>query len=414
MGMHLWIVSNGEPLPVDAGPPRLRRMGMLARYLQTHQWQVDWFSSTFHHYLKEQRAAEDREVTVAPGYRIQLIHTPGYPSGVSLARLRYQKIMAARFLARAKNLPDPDIILATLAPLQLSRAAVEYGRERNIPVIIDIRDLWPDIYLERIPELLQPVGRPYVQSIRRGVGRTLAQATGLWGVTDAFLQYGLDLAGRQKRDEDHVFHTSYVPWERTQALADFARFWSPHGLKQDDFLVVFLGSFSRQFILGPVWSAARQLSDRKDIRFVMCGNGPLLSEAQGVARETGNIILPGWVEEPAIQSLLAAAGVGLAPYAHSVNFTLNAPNKFSEYLSGDVPVLVNIPGTMAELLAAYGGGSQYQDAEQLARQICALADDPGFLQQQRHGAARLFAERFSADTVLAAMATALTATGEKK
>jgi glycosyltransferase involved in cell wall biosynthesis len=401
--MHIWIVSNGEPLPLDAGSPRLRRMGMLAQFLQEQNNEVDWFSSTFHHYLKIQRAAADSAVTIAPEYRIQLIHAPGYPDGVSLARVRHQRIMGRQFTRIAGTLPKPDIIVATLAPLPLSDAAVSYGRVHRIPVIIDIRDLWPDIFLERIPGPLQPLGRPYLQIIRRGVGKTLAQASGLWGVTADFLQYGLDLAGRTHRSTDGVFHTSYPRWALEKALVDFPKHWASHGLSAADFLVVFLGSFSRQFILGPVWEAARLLQSHQNIRFVLCGSGPLLAEAQAMAKTLDNITVPGWVNEPAIHSLLATAGAGLAPYASSQNFIRNTPNKFSEYLSADLPVLVNIPGTMAGLLEEYTAGSRYRDGGELAQQITRLADDASLRRQQREGAARLYEEHFRADKVLTGM-----------
>jgi glycosyltransferase involved in cell wall biosynthesis len=382
-------------------------MGMLAHHLQSHGHEVDWFSSTFHHYLKHQRADHDAVVPVADGYRIQLLHTPGYPSGVSLARLRYQKILGRRFSEKALTLPLPDVIIATLAPLPLSKAAVDFGNRHNIPVLVDIRDLWPDLYREQLPRRLQPFFAPVLQSIRRSVGKTLARADGLWGVTEDFLKYGLQLAGRGRMSLDRVLATAYPVWSRPQALESFARHWERYGLSPDDFLVIFLGTFSRQFVLEPVLEAARLLSDHPRIRFVLCGSGGELGAVREKTNDLPRVVLPGWVGEEAIHSLLSAAGAGLAPYTDSINFTLNTPNKFGEYLSGGVPVLVSIPGTMERLLKEYDAGSRYQSSEELAAQIRQMADDPHRRQRQQQGALALYEEHFRADRIMAAMDAAL-------
>ena len=53
--MNLWIVSVGEPLPVDGANTRLRRMGNLATYASQRDVKVEWFSVSFDHYTKIQR-----------------------------------------------------------------------------------------------------------------------------------------------------------------------------------------------------------------------------------------------------------------------------------------------------------------------------------------------------------------------
>ena len=53
--MKLWIVSVGEPLPVDGDNTRLRRMGNLASFATQNDVHVDWFSVSFDHYKKIQR-----------------------------------------------------------------------------------------------------------------------------------------------------------------------------------------------------------------------------------------------------------------------------------------------------------------------------------------------------------------------
>ncbi len=58
----------------------------------------------------------------------------------------------------------PDVIHVCNVPIELCHAAVTYGRAKGIPVVIDVRDLWPDVYLEVIPQrfgLLRSVAEAY-------------------------------------------------------------------------------------------------------------------------------------------------------------------------------------------------------------------------------------------------------------
>jgi glycosyltransferase involved in cell wall biosynthesis len=407
MVVNIWIVSNGEPLPIDEGAPRLRRMGMLAKLLQSRGHEVHWFCSTFHHYKRTQRREADADVLVAPGYTIHLLHTPGYGPGVSMARMRHQVYLADAFSKKAATMEKPDLILATLAPLPLSKAAVDLAVSLGVPSVVDIRDLWPEIYRDVVPGFMKPFIGMYITRVRMELAVTLKKATGLMGVTPYFLQYGLSLAERHIGPTDGVFHTSYPAIDIPAARARFPADWHGKGLHDDDFLVVFLGTFSRQFAITPVIQAAEALQDDPRIRFVLCGSGVQLDELKADAAHLDNVLFPGWIDEAAIHSLLAVASVGVAPYVPSVNFVYNTPNKFGEYLSASLPVLVSIPGSMAGLLEEYQCGRMYHDGKELADQIKILAADPEKLAAKRAGARRLFQDRFDAGIVMDRMATYL-------
>ena len=84
----------------------------------------------------------------------------GYQSDRSLRRLFHNRQTATEF-ARLTSLrkDSPDIIFAPVPILELAQASVYYGVQKNIPVIVDIRDLWPDVYLTMIPKAIHSIGR---------------------------------------------------------------------------------------------------------------------------------------------------------------------------------------------------------------------------------------------------------------
>ena len=48
-----------------------------------------------------------------------------------------------------------------------------------------------------------------------------------------------------------------------------------------------------------------------------------------------------------------------------MNFRLNAPNKFGEYLSASLPILVSVSGIMSELLLENDCGYEYKSSDEL-------------------------------------------------
>lgn len=410
--MKVWIVSNGEPLPIDGGGQRLRRMGQLASYLSNQGLEVHWFCSTFHHYDKKQRADADQDVQLNENYRIHLLRAKGYQGSVSLARLSHQRAIAAGFLKKAPALSPPEVILATLAPLPFSKAAVRYGLEHQVPVIVDIRDLWPDLYKEMVPAGLSFLLAPYLYAARRDLSKITSCASSLWAVTPGFLAYGLKAAGRKQQPLDGVFHTAYPRWDRREAKKRFDVDWEPLGIHPDDFLVVFMGQLNRQFSFDPVIEAARLLTGREKIRFVFCGGGERAARLKEKTKDIP-VIWAGHKGEGELKSLLSAASLGLAPYRNSANFRLNAPNKFSEYLSASLPVLTSLEGTMAAYAKQYGCGGAYGDGQKLAEMIASYADEPGKYLLAREGASRLYEDHFEAGQVMKAMGDQLKKTAEQ-
>ena len=53
-----------------------------------------------------------------------------------------------RFRRASRGESHPILIVAAIPSLEWAEAAVEFGRLRGIPVVIDVRDLWPDVFSE--------------------------------------------------------------------------------------------------------------------------------------------------------------------------------------------------------------------------------------------------------------------------
>lgn len=393
--MKLWIISVGEPLPVDGENTRLRRMGNLASYASSNGVSVEWFSVSFDHYKKMQRCESDTDYCVNDNYVLHLVKSIPYKKNVSLARIRHHKNAGKSIYNKMNKIDKPDVIFASMEPLEVSKVAIKYAKENNIPCIVDVRDLWPEIYYDVIPHALHWLLNFYVKKCAKTLNYTMGNCDSIVGLSDGFLNYGLKYAHRDRTDNDAVFPISYPNIDYSIYKDKFEQNWEKFGLISTDFIIVFLGNFGDQFKFDVIVSAADFFKNETNIKFVLCGNGKHESEIKNLVGD--NVIIPGWIEKEQIFSLMANASLGIAPYIDSMNYRLNTPNKFGEYLSAGLPIAVSVSGEMENLLKKYDCGSYYRNAEELIKIVDLYFRDPKLTTQHSHNAKKLYEDMFNAD-----------------
>lgn len=396
--MKIWIVSDGEPLPSDNSKVRLRRMGNLANILNKRGHEILWFSSNFDHYNKKFRSIDDKVTYIDDKYMLLLLATRGYKKNVSLQRFIHFKMIAKKFKTYSEKLSKPDIIISTLAPIEVSKAVKEFSEQYKIPLIIDIRDLWPDIYFEVTPKSTHVFIKMLVSKTKRDLFKILNKDTSIIGVTSKFLEYGLEIGKRKRHSNDRIFHTAYPSNHLLESKNKFENHWSKYNIKKDDFIVSFVGNFGKQFELETVFESINQLKDT-NIKFVLCGTGEKYEKYKEKTMNNDNVILPGWINKDEIGSLLTNSDIGIAPYINSKNFRLNCPNKFGEYLASKLPILVSVDGVMNELLKENNCGFMYKESHDLSSKIKKYYLDQNLLKEHKNNSYCLYKKSFDVETV---------------
>ncbi len=414
--MLVWLVTIGEPLPVQEGAKdRPHRTGLFARLLSERGHDVVWWTSTYDHFRKKHLFADDHVLNVNGRLEIRMLHGCGYRRNVSLARFRDHRQVADRFAAAARaDARRPDIIVAALPTIELCLESTRYGKQNGVPVVLDMRDMWPDIFLELLPSPLRPLGYLPLAPLFRKARAACRDATAISGMTDAFVDWGVRRGGRQRTLLDRSFYFGYVPAQPSaEKLAVAEAFWDRQGISAaaaDDFNVAFFGTIGRQFNLEPIIRAARRLgSTKRTVRFVLCGSGDRLEHYKGLAAGLKNLVFPGWVGGAEIFALMRRSAIGLAPYRESLNFTMNIANKPAEYFSGGLPIALSLKsGVLHDLLRDRDCGFSYGDnPDTLVSELCRLQDDPARRKRLSENARALFAESFVAAKVYGRMAAYL-------
>ncbi|MEO1496797.1 MAG: glycosyltransferase [Planctomycetota bacterium] len=388
---------------------RLFRYGLLAKRLVARGHRVTQWAGTLNHFVKKQRTTADATIPFAPGYDLRLMHGPAFSRNVGFARLRYQRAVSQSFRRQAEAAPRPDLIVASLPTLGLADEATRYGARWNTPVVVDVRDLWPDVFERVLPRFARPLAGTLLHRARGLCRRACGAATTLVSVSDDYLRWGLDRAERQRTPLDAVFPHGYErPEFSAEQQSQAAAYWDDAGVADGPATrLCFFGSLGQSSALEPFLHAMRSLREtgRTDIELVVCGDGPKRDAYRRIAGECGSIRWADWIDQPKIVELMRRSHIGVAAYGADAPQSL--PNKPIEYLAGGLAVLSTLgESELQSLLAEADCGETMAapTAEAIARRFVAWADDPQRLAERRDNAARLFAERFEAATVYDAMA----------
>ncbi len=406
--MRIWVIKIGESAHTDGPDVRLFRTGTLANFLSAQGHDVVWWTSTFDHQRKRQRFPEDTAVNVAPQLTLRLLHSPGYRRNVSLARMRDHRILADKYARYIRAEPTPDLIVCSFPTIELAAASIRYGLEQGVPVVLDVRDLWPDTFLDVCPRPLRWLGRLCLRPQYAQTRFAFSHATGLLAMSEGVLQWALGHAGRSRGASDAVFPLGYnravVAPEAAEAAGVALR---ERGVDPGKFICWFIGMFGKMYDVATVIRAARQLEGRGNLQFVISGDGERRAEWEALAAGLKNVVFTGWVNANEIAYLMSVAKVGLAAI-DAVPGTL--PNKLFEYFSAGLPVLSSLEGEAAELIAKENAGIVYppRDVGRLADGLGRLLDDESLRQTMGANALALYEKRFSAKQVYPRLAEFVT------
>lgn len=166
-------------------------------------------------------------------------------------------------------------------------------------------------------------------------------------------------------------------------------------------VVLYSGNLGTKQGAGLIVEAARRLTQRDDLVFVICGEGPELAPLKVQAEGLGNIRFHPLQPAARLRELLELAAVHLLPQVDAAA-DLVLPSKLTNMLLSGRPVIATaLPGTgLYDEVEGCGLAIPPGDADALVAAIVRLADDPALAAALGDAARSRAAQRWSRDTIL--------------
>jgi glycosyltransferase involved in cell wall biosynthesis len=268
----------------------------------------------------------------------------------------------------------PDIVLATSPQLFCGWAGIFASRLRRAPLILEIRDIWP--------ESIVAVGAIKCRSLLRFLEwleiKMYDCAKLIVTVGDGYMQ---ELVKKGVSSDKISVVTNGIDTQTLTPREPDVRLKNQLGL-EGKFICSYVGTVGMACGLDIVIRAARALGekDRKDIAFLIVGDGATLEDMKAQARRLGlgNIVFVGRQDKELIPNYLSISDVCLVHLRKAELFKTVIPSKIFEAAGMAVPIIIGVAGTAAELVldADAGVTIEPENDSQLVKAIEEFVDNP--------------------------------------
>lgn len=397
--MRVWLFQIGEPLPWQENR-RVMRSGRIARELVNRGHEVIWWTNRFDHYSKNWLKPETEGLD-ADGIHYRLLSGIGYQKNYSPLRLIDHWLVARNFEKLAPAEPRPNLILANLPDHRLAASAVRFGKKHQIPTVLDLRDMWPDLFVERFPCSIRFIARAALCFDEQATRYAIRSADVLITMMNGYLKAAYDKKNRVPRPNDRVFPIGAPDVAEVESLNQ--RLFSLIREKaQNRKIVSFIGSLNETYTPFSMIDVARSMVANKKIMdcfFVIGGNGPkeaaLRKYAKGLEKD---VLFTGWLNEAGIAAVLRASSIG---YIVSERPVQAFPNKFFTYASAGVPLLCNLMGDLKNLFRENQIGQYLESSspEVIREALDQLLQNEEQLTACRRNLMQMFDKHFRVDAI---------------
>lgn len=277
-------------------------------------------------------------------------------------RIRAFLRFAARACTKAASLPA-DVIFATSTPLTIAIPAIYAARRRRVPMVFEVRDLWPEA-----PIAVGALQNPLLIRCARWLER--------WAYKNA--TYVVALAPRFR---EGVVACGY-PRSRVKVIfngADVAVF---DVQQQQSCLppelvglptICYTGTIGLVNEVHRIVDIAERTRHHSDLVFVVAGDGREAASLTAYAQERGvlglNFVMLGQLPKAAIPELLARATAAIGTASADPRLHPDAMNKIADYLAAGKPIFCAFEGWLSSLVCDQGAGVYLPRDPDLAAQI---------------------------------------------
>lgn len=373
--MNVWIVNPYGTLPSEGWAEY--RSSMLARAFARRGHDVVWWISDFEHRSKARRSPETQEPTLPDNVQIVCLPTTAYRRNISLGRVAYEESFGRAFAARSERTERPDLVVLGDPSLFFGTPVKQYTKRHGVKLIVDVIDLWPEMFHLILPRMLQPLGRLIFAPLYARRARLIREADGLVAVTGDYR----DTVLRGIEGVPSAVSYCGVETRKADATEDLARWPEGWSSSPDDLTVIYAGTLGEAYDLPCVIQAVELLLESDDrTRFIFAGDGPFKGDISALAETAPDrVAFIGSVPASQLPGWYASSDIGLCSYASGS--TVSMPIKVFHYLAAGLAMVGSVGGEARQLIKS-GCGLAYQagDPESLAAAIRQFSNSPTALE----------------------------------
>lgn len=303
---------------------------------------------------------------------------------------------AGRYATRLQG----DVVFASSTPLTIAIPGIKVSRSLKIPLVFEVRDLWPDVPIA-LGVLKSPITKLLARKLEYWAYKNSSHVVGLSpGMCEGVVQAGVDA------QRVHCIPNSADIELFSVSNACGHSFRRSRPWLGERPLVVYAGTFGLVNGVGYLVDIAQRVLElNPEVRFLAVGEGAEFLDVERKAKSQGvlgrNFFMEPSIPKSEIPALVNAATITTSLVIPNRALWNNSANKFFDSLAAGRPIFVNHGGWQAELLEETGAGFEVppEDPKRAGEKLLEFLEEPQLVQSSCVAAKSLAKERFDRDVL---------------
>ena len=342
--MNIWIVNHYAIPPSMGG---LVRHYYFSKYLQKKGHTVKIFTSSKIHNT-DINMIKDRSLyreEMEDGVEYTFVRSRDYKGNgmdrvINMMDLPFKTWKAMKLFYKKQK---PDVIYTSSPDLFVAFFALRFGRKYKIPVVVEVRDLWPESIVE-----YNKISRknPIIQILYQLEKWIYKKADQLIFTMEGGKEYIRDKGWDKVVDLKKVNHVNNgVDLEEFEENYKKYQIDDPDLADDSTFKVIYVGSIRQVNNLGTLIDAAKYLKDDKNIQILIYGEGTEKKKLEDECNANAlSVKFKGRVEKKYIPFILSRSDLNVINVrAAALNKYGCSWNKLFEYMASRKTILCNLP-----------------------------------------------------------------------
>lgn len=378
----VFLISNYFHFASEKSSNRYRELGELLS--KEPDIELELITSKFYQRTYEYRTNLEELAASCP-FKVTFVDERSYHKSICVNRLLASMDFAKNVLRYIRTQPKPDLIYQVVPTLDVADAVSKYAKKNNIPLVIDIQDLWPEAFKMAIsvPVISDIMFAPYLIK----ANNIYKRADAVCAVSQTYVDRALQVNKACKATQ-----AAYIGINLDVFDENVKNNPQP---KPEKITLAYCGSLSKSYDIRLVIDALALMEDAP--RFLVMGGGNDLEALKEYAESKNvDVTFAGFLPYEEMCGLLCSCDITINPILGSS--VASIINKHGDYAACGLPV-INTQNSQeyCKLVEDYNMGFNcvQQGAEALAQKIKVLCEDEKLRKEMGKNARRCAEERFN-------------------
>lgn len=293
---------------------------------------------------------------------------------------------------------DADVIFATSTPLTIAIPAVQAKKRLKIPLVFEVRDLWPEL-----PIAMGAIRNPILKIIAKKLENFAYKHSNHIVALSPGMKDGVVESGYHSNKVSVIPNSCDIEMF-TISDDESQAFRNKYEWLQSRPLIVYTGTLGHINGVGYLTEVANEMKKiNPEVRFVVVGDGVEFEKIKELAIRKGvyeeNFFMLGKIPKNEMPAVINAADIATSLFIDLKPMWVNSANKFFDSLASGTPIAINYGGWQKDILNDSGAGIVMSPSNFLksAEELNQLLSDKKQLTIMGNKARKLAIEKFDRD-----------------